>query len=86
MTNVDGGEQPANDNLQAANDNRAQYMRDYMKRRRRGGKTLKTLLKEGLAVIEAGKRPTDPEAQHFIAAVRALLDAPEKRNHGCKGA
>ena len=86
MSTGDGGGKPANDNLQAANDNRAQYMRGYMKRRRLGGKTLRSLLKDGLHVIEAYDTHEDPEARAFIAAVKELLDPPERRNNGCKGA
>ena len=81
---------PANDNQEIANDNRRRnYQRSYMARRRQGGKTLKSLLREGLHVIEAQGAclGDDPEAQAFIAAVRELLDGPEKRNKtGCKGA
>ena len=72
--------QPANDNLPIANDNRAQYMRDYMKRRRQGSKTLLQLLKEGLEVIEARLTQEDPQARAFIAAARERLDGPDKRN------
>ena len=72
---------PANDNLPIANDNRAKYMRDYMKRRRHGLKTLRDLLKDGLHVVEAqgARLGDDPEAQTFIAAARARLDGLEKR-------
>ena len=80
------GDKPSNDNLQAANDNnRAQYMRDYMKRRRQGGKTLRSLLRDGLHVVEAHAPRNDPEAQAFIAAVKGLV-APEHEKPGCKGA
>ena len=64
-----------------ANDNRKrQYQRDYMARRRHGGKTLKSLLREGLALI-AARAGDDPEAQTFIAAVREVLD---ERKAGAK--
>ena len=85
----DARPRPANDNLEIANDNRRRdYQRNYMARRRQGGKTLKSLLKEGLHVVEAqgARLGDDPEAQAFIAAVRELLGAPEKRKTGCKGA
>ena len=77
--------QPANDNLPVANDNRAKYMRDYMKRRRHGSKTLLQLLKEGLEVIEACDTHADAPARAFIAAARERLDGPDKRKSSRKG-
>jgi hypothetical protein len=76
---------PANDNLPVANDNRAKYMRDYMKRRRRGLKTLRDLLRDGLQVIEARDAHEDAQARAFIAAARERLDGPEKRKRSRKG-
>lgn len=64
---------PANDNR-----TRAEYMREYMARRRHGGKTLKSLLRDGLLVAE--RAPDDPEKRQFITAVRELLqDEPKAR-------
>lgn len=70
---------PSNDNLETANDNRkrAEYMREYMARRRQGGKTLRQLLIDGLAVVAAHAPEDDLEARIFIAAVRDLLEAPD---------
>ena len=62
---------PANDNK-----TRAEYMREYMARRRHGGKTLKSLLRDGLLVAE--RAGDDPEARAFSAAVRALLQDEPK--------
>jgi hypothetical protein len=71
---------PTNDNLAVANDNqkRAEYMRGYMKRRRRGAKTLRQLLRDGLACVERRGPMGDPEAQAFIDAVRGLLEEGER--------
>ena len=83
MTRVKG--EPANDNIPTANDNRAQYMRDYMQRRRRGRKTLKSLLKDGLQVAETHAPANDPAAKIFIAAVKqALGDKPAGRRKGAR--
>lgn len=72
MRRVDG-ERPTNDNLPSANDNRKNYMRDYMARRRHGAKTLRQLLQDGLALVVV-HAPADSEAaQIFVAAVRDLL-------------
>lgn len=67
------GDGPTNDNLPSANDNRKNYMRDYMARRRHGAKTLRQLLIDGLALVVVHAPQDDPEAQTFIAAVRDLL-------------
>jgi hypothetical protein len=66
--------------LPAANDNksRAEYMREYMARRRHGGQTMRSLLREGLACVEAHAPMEDLRARMFIAAVKDLLQAPER--------
>lgn len=70
---------PANDNLPVANDNhkRADYMRGYMSRRRRCGKTLLQLLRDSLDFVPAD----DPNAQAYISAVRDRLDAQPPADH-----
>jgi hypothetical protein len=80
MVRADG--KPVNDNLAAANDNRrTDYMRNYMARRRNGGKTIRQLLREGLDCLVARASPDDQEAQTFIAAVKDIL-GPENRAKG----
>ena len=64
---------PSNDNLQPANDNRRDYMRNYMFRRRQGGKTMRQLLGESLEFVAARASPDDLDAQLYIAAVKDLL-------------
>lgn len=79
---------PVNDNLATANDNkRTEYMREYMARRRQGAKTMRSLLKDSLALIEAGASMHDPEAQTFIAAVREILahEEPRQAKHDRSG-
>lgn len=66
---------PANDNLQAANDNRSEYQRALMRwRRRHPGKTQRSLLRASLALVEAHAPMDDPEARMFIEAVKELFD------------
>ena len=72
------GPAPFNDNFETANDNdpylrRCEYMRDYMARRRHGGKTQRQLLKEAIAFVEALAPADDIEAQMFVAAVKDVL-------------
>jgi|HubBroStandDraft_5_1064220.scaffolds.fasta_scaffold2026811_1 hypothetical protein len=83
VKSVDEVRPPTNDNMAVANDNkRTDYMARYMRRRRHGGKTLKQLLRDGLACIERAAPQDDPEAQAFIAAVHALLEPKEPAKRG----
>jgi hypothetical protein len=82
----DKREGPSNDNMPTANDNRKrqEYMREYMARRRHGGKTMRDLLRDLLAVAEACAPGDDLEAQLSIAAARDRLQAPEHAREGTR--